>query len=93
MVIAWLIKVRLYRMVFLRGATPVASIRSTSSRRLAKLRNRASRKVISTIHLLSTTPVATPPAKMRSTNPKATIHTSMMALSFSFTQYSTLSAT
>lgn len=53
---------------------------------LGKLMKRVMRKVISTIHLLSTMPVATPPASRRSTKPKATIHTSMMAYCLNLAQ-------
>ena len=73
-------------MVLWRGASPVSFMRSTSSRRLANERNRVSKKVISTIHWLSATSSATPPATMRSTKPKATMHTSSTAYCFSFEQ-------
>ena len=42
-----------------------------------------SKKVMSTIHLLRKMPEASPPASRRSTNPKATMHTSIMAYCFS----------
>ena len=65
---------------------PVRSMRKTSSRRLASERNSVSRNVMSTIHLLSMMPEASPPASMRSTKPKAIMHTSIMANRFSQAQ-------
>ena len=70
-------------MVFFRGASPVSFILTTSSRLLAKERKSMSKKVMSTIHLLRKMPEASPPASRRSTNPKATMHTSIMAYCFS----------
>src|SRR3712207_8954708 len=63
MVTAWLMNVRLYLTVLRRGGMPVAFMRTTSSLRLAKPRKSVRRKVMSTIHLLSPTPVERPDRK------------------------------
>ena len=86
MVRAWSMNVALYLTVFFLGASPVCSICSTSSRRLANPMKRVMRNAMSTIQWLSSMPAASPPANMRSTKPKATMHTSMMAYCLSFTQ-------